>query len=201
MLKTVNYNAGTEDCIVALVLSCPGTEEAKSGKLVSGKTGENLNKVLQHLSNSLSSIFHSSDRYDYRITNSSNIVHPNNIDNRTEPLLKEIKDASNLLRLYKEIKDFTYVISFGKKAGRAVEECLKDKKEKPIHIHYEYHLGCQGINHIHKDEYGYTIESTKNPKRQAENTEKRLKVVAKAIIELIQKQSKSACPATSDHPS
>ena len=186
-----------------MVFSCPGTEEKKSGKLVSGKTGENLDIILQYLYNNLSCIFHSALRYDYRITNASNIVHPNETDKRTEPSIKEIKAASNLRRLYNEIKDFTYVISFGNRAERAVIECLKDKEKIPIHIHCKYHLGLQSINRrIKKDINKNKISIQKNNKKiSVDNNLKRLEVVYSELFSEIQNTLKSACPATSCQPS
>lgn len=203
MKSIVKYNKGSDDCVVAFVFSCPGTEEKKNKKLVFGKTGENLNTILQDLIKQFPELFHSTNRYAYRITNASQIVHPNKGDKRTEPLISEITAAGNLKRLYNEIKNYKYVISFGNKAKRAVDDCLVGKKKKPIHIHYKYHLGLQSINRrIKIDIYGKEIPTAKhNKKISAENNIKRLKVVFSELSLEIQKASKSACPATSDQPS
>ena len=193
MCTTVDYNNGTEECVIALVFSCPGTEEEKSQKLVSGKTGENLDIVLQYLSKKLSSIFHSADRYDYRITNSSNIVHPNANDSRTQPLNSEIKAENNLNRLYSEIKEYKYVISFGKKAKFAVDSCIEGNKQAPHHIHYRLHLGLQSINRqIKQDINGNEIVAGKNKNERQKNNQIRLEVIKKELLAIIQKESKSA---------
>ena len=203
MKSIVKYNKGSDDCVIAFVFSCPGIEEKKNKKLVFGKTGENLNTILQDLIKQFPELFHSTDRYAYRITNASQIVHPNKSDKRTEPLISEITAAGNLKRLYNEIQNFKYVISFGKKAKRAVDECLVGKKKKPIHIHCKYHLGLQSINRrIKKDINGNIIQPAKNNKKIAtDNNNRRLKVVYSELSLEIQNASKSACPATSCQPS
>src|SRR5690606_41955365 len=81
--ETVDYNKGRINRI-AFVFSCPGQEELKSGKLVYGKTGYNLELLLQELKKRDFITEKFENRYDFTITNSHNEVHYKALNNRSE---------------------------------------------------------------------------------------------------------------------
>ncbi|OYX81988.1 MAG: hypothetical protein B7Y83_16405, partial [Flavobacteriales bacterium 32-34-25] len=100
-MKECHYNKGIRTDI-ALVFSCPGQEEEKKGKPISGQTGKNLDFFLTRLSEKLE--FEFKNRYDLRITNSvKTAYYKNSTSNKTEPTTDEIKDKNNLNRLYNEL--------------------------------------------------------------------------------------------------
>lgn len=174
----VNRNDGNDNCIVAFVFSCPGQREEKSGLLVRGTTGNNLDLLLNSLHDEFSQIFHSANRYDYRITNASDIVHYKAHDNRTEATKTEIKQPENCRRLYEDLNGFEYIIAFGDKAIYAVS-LLASRLGKSKIINCKYHLGMQSINRrITKDIHGKTIVAG-----QKDNTAKRIEVVKRNIVE------------------
>jgi uracil-DNA glycosylase len=54
---------------VAFVFSVPGAKEMLDGKPVAGETGTNLDSALVRLKRARPTLFPSSHRYEYRITN------------------------------------------------------------------------------------------------------------------------------------
>ena len=146
-IKVVNYNKGKSDNKVAFVLSCPGQFEEQTGRLVARATGDNLEMLIERLHDSKPDVFRYTDRYDYRLTNSSNIVHYDALDGRSEPLDSEIKKPDNIKRLVSELSDMDYIITCGKKAQLAIETC-KDagsalSGKTIINI---VHMGNRGVN-------------------------------------------------------
>ena len=146
-IRVVNYNKGKSDNKVAFVLSCPGQFEEQTGKLVARATGDNLEMLIQRLHNTRADLFRYTNRYDYRLTNSSNIVHYDALDGRSEPLDSEIKNPDNIKRLMSELSDMDYIITCGKKAQLALEMCCGADDTFPgkkiIHI---VHMGNRGVN-------------------------------------------------------
>ena len=53
----VRRNEGKKDIPTAFIFSCPGQEELKSGKLVNGQTGKNLDMMLSILNKNYPGIF------------------------------------------------------------------------------------------------------------------------------------------------
>lgn len=172
----VGRNEGKDECRTAFVFSCPGQEELKSGRLVNGQTGRNLDGVLEILNKKYPEIFHSADRYDYRITNSSDIVHYKAHDGRSEPKIQEITDPQNLERLRRDIEGYSYVITFGRSAQSAVSAAIGDN-ENSIKLIYSRHLSFLSLNStIHTDINGAPII-----RGEPDSPKKRLEVAAKII--------------------
>ncbi|SMC66456.1 hypothetical protein [Moheibacter sediminis] len=181
----VDYMKG-ETKKIAFVFSCPGQEEQKSKKLVNGKTGENLDLLIEKNEDKvLSKIFDKEEinnwkkykhknpkglRYFFRITNASNFVHYKIWNGRTEAKTSEIKNVDNIDRLIGELYDIEdAIICFGKKAKEALNHIQKFKSDKLNHnvrIVYLRHLGLQSLNQI----------------KEVSTTEERLKVVADDFI-------------------
>lgn len=143
----IHLNIGETDCQVAMVFSCPGLKEKEKGKPVAGQTGVHLNELLKILNEKNTTIFPKTDRYWYRITNSSSQVRPNNTCARTEPTIKEIEDKKNIDRIRNEISDMTYIICFGRKAEIALREMRsKVHDDVVLNVAYVKHLGLQSLN-------------------------------------------------------
>lgn len=171
--EVVEYNKGKENKF-AFVFSCPGQLEQSHNKLVFGKTGENLEILLRYLKPEKFIKENFNDRYDFRITNSSNKVHYKKWNNRTEPLISEIKKEENINRLIEELKDITdTIICFGRKAEVALKQIEKDIKVKPL---YTNHLGSRGLNaFVKKRELKITTKGNERTKEILEQVAQELK--------------------------
>ncbi len=175
----VKRNEGKKEIKTAFIFSCPGQEELKSGRLVNGQTGKNLDIMLSILNKSFPDIFPSHNRYDYRITNSSECVHYKAYDNRTEPHVKEITEPENLKRLTDDIHGYKYVITFGRCAALAAKEAGKKYDLGSTIFMYSQHLSFLSLNSsIKNDIHGIPIE-----KGSKDSTYKRLEMAAKKITD------------------
>lgn len=177
-IRRVARIEGREDNRVALVFSCPGQVEEKTGILVNGRTGVNLEILLRMLHDSLPEIFRYTDKGDYRVTNSSNIVHYGGNGNGTEPGKKEIRNPENLERLIGDLKGYTWVFTFGAKANMALDNVREELDPGTQVVQVPHHVGMQGINRI-------PIGHISDP--ELTSTEKRLKVVHDKILVLMGK--------------
>lgn len=178
-ILTVKRNEGRKDIRTAFIFSCPGQEELKSGKLVNGQTGKNLDMMLSILNKKYPEIFPSENRYDYRITNSSEQVHYKAYDNRTEPNAKEILSSENIMRLKEDIEGYEYIITFGRCAAMAAEECEKQYDLGKTKFMYSQHLSFLSLNSsIKTDVNGEPIV-----RGQKDSTYKRLEAAAKKITD------------------
>ena len=177
----VTRNEGNKGIPTAMIFSCPGQEEMKSGLLVNGQTGKNLDLLLSILKKSRPDLFPSVNRYDYRITNSSENVHFKAHDNRTEPSLAEVREKENIDRLKEDIKGYKCVIAFGRCAAAAADILKADKDFEGVSFINCQHLSFLSLNSsIKTDIEGAPIE------RGCENgTYKRLEVVAAKINDQI----------------
>ena len=175
---------------VAVVFSCPGRHEEIAGRPAAKTTGKNLEILLSLLSRALDR----SDlaRSDITITNAWPCVEYQAKTGRSEATAHELKAAYNLQRLERELEDITdFVIFCGAKA-RYVAQCLKLKHD-PKFV-YIRHLGSRGLLLIRSDVEGRPIvaaddrisaegkQRQSKAKIQAENTEKRLAVVAHSVV-------------------
>lgn len=190
MAKKVAYNKGKNISPVAFMFACPGQKEEKAGKVVSGSTGKNLDLLLSVLAESenekIRALFPSSDRYDYLITNSSDIIHYPALDNTSLPSKGEYSDDANLNRLYGELDHMGYVIAFGiqaKEASKLVEYKykLREVTPRPVFITSLPHLSLLSLNQISEDTDGKRIE-----RGDPEATLKRIRVVAKMLTEQLE---------------
>lgn len=184
-MLTVNYNQGKNISPVAFVFACPGQREKLAQKVVAGSTGKNLDKLLSVLQSSenekIQKLFPSASRYDYLITNSSDIVHYKALDGQTLPNKKEYSKEKNIKRLCYELSSSEYVIAFGKEA-KAVSELVKaeyikeNKNQIPNFILSIPHLSFLSLNQISEDVNGKKIE-----KGDPLATQKRIEKVARKI--------------------
>lgn len=146
--QSAHYNEG-ELKKIAFLFSCPGQDEVKNEKPVSGITGKNLDTLLKKLYIGNKQIFESKYRYSYRITNSiSSVLYKNEHCKRTEPTKTEIKETKNLDRLKCELNGFSIVVCFGKKAEYALSKLKELNPPIEIKSVITRHLSLQSINQI-----------------------------------------------------
>ena len=186
---------------VAFVLSCPGSFEVTDERPAARTSGENLRGLISTLAAARPDIFKDKCRYEYRICNSSDKAHYDKGEGNTgdsEPDCAEIAAAKNLARLGKELKGAKYVILLGERA-RCVWALLPNKPAGALVVSDPSinHPGGKGLNAIKEDLDGVGIVSAKKNKELgskekeklgAENTKKRLAVLAKRILDELKKQ-------------
>lgn len=181
----VKYNKGNGVSPVAFIFACPGQKEEIAGRVVAGATGKNLDRLLAVLSGSsneqIKTLFPSTNRYDYLITNASEIIHYPALDDLSLPSKKEYAEEGNIKRLCEELSDIKYVFAFGQQAKDV--SLLVDKElqrenlsPRPIFIRSLPHLSFLALNQIKEDVNGMDIV-----KGDPDATEKRLQVVANKI--------------------
>jgi hypothetical protein len=183
-LNIVKYNQGAGVSKVGFMFACPGQKEEIANRVVSGVTGKNLNTLLSILSNSnfekIREMFPSGDRYDYLITNASEIIHYPALDGTSLPKRSEYSSPSNITRIINETSDLDYVFAFGEQA-KSVSKLISQKTDAEDIVHPSFitslpHLSLLSINQIKFDTNGQKIE-----KGDPAATYKRLQVVAKMI--------------------
>lgn len=114
MRKTAHYCEG-RGARVAFVFSAPGRHEALQGAPVSGMTGTNLDAAIRVLRRARPGLFHSEDRYDYRITNAfAGVLHAG-AHGRTEATPKEILEPANRARVLRELSGVGIAVLCGGK--------------------------------------------------------------------------------------
>jgi hypothetical protein len=128
---------------VAFVLSAPGNEEVIAGRPAAGATGENLEGALTHLNSFAPTLFLSTHRYDYRLTNAySQPLAKNIATGRTEASRTEILGDDNTERFLSNIRGCTHIILCGEKAGY-----LSSILEREIiSVSCASHIGNKGLN-------------------------------------------------------
>lgn len=173
--KIVKFNMGKDDNIVAFVFSCPGQEELKNDKVLSGKTGQNLDCLLSFLTKKRKDIFPSDRKEEYLLTNSSQHVYYKGYkgSNRTEAYKLDLDSQENTTRLKQELENKKVVICFGKKAKYVVSKI--NLSGKIINI---IHIGQKSLNCIKVD-----IANNEIKHDDIKGTSKRLEVIAEEIIE------------------
>lgn len=129
-----SYWAGDEANKIVLMFSCPGRFEDNENKPVQGTTGKNLDAVLEILHDKSPTLFPTSDRYFYRIINSSDEIHYKLKDNKTESKNSTIVNSRNIQRIEQSINNKIMIIAFGEKAKLALSKC---------------HLNCIQIDSCH----------------------------------------------------
>ena len=157
MAGRIYFNKGTDISHVAFMFACPGQKEEKAGKVVAGNTGKNLNLLLSVLSASenenIRALFPSENRYDYLITNSSDIIHYPALDGTSLPSKSEYTDDANLNRLFHELENSKYVVAFGNQAKEAsklvsLKYDMREIYPKPVFITSLPHLSLLALNQI-----------------------------------------------------
>lgn len=110
------------DLLVAFVFSVPGAHEQSAGRPVAGVTGENLSFALEHLHSALPSVFSSTDRYAYRITNAySKPIAKSLGDGSSQASDLQVQAQENITRVLRDINGCNYVILCGLKAQLLAE--------------------------------------------------------------------------------
>lgn len=108
---------------VGFVFICPGRYEEKKGAPCSGQTGAMLEKALPLLFEKMPTVFSSTNRHDYLITNAWPHVEYKKKTGRSVPRKSEILLLENLEGLYLEIKSLKYIVACGKLAHAAIDLC------------------------------------------------------------------------------
>lgn len=165
-IKRVKFQPGVVD--VAFVFSCPGQKEMLVGHVCAGKTGTNLQILIEYLHSQCPKIFTSASKSSYTITNASDIVHYMALTGDTEASYEEISNQENIDRLSKEISGCMFVICMGDRAAYAVAKT----NISSIIIRGE-HLGQQNLNRNYKVD-GSTA---------AERNKKRVEIVGNKILQ------------------
>jgi len=185
MVERLPRNEG-KNFLIAFVFSCPGSLEEKNKQLVQGQTGNNLTKLIHIIrkDRAYRQYFDSENRFDYRITNASTIIHYKAKDGTSEPSKGEILCKENLDRLVDDLKGYKIIITFGEKAKIALKAC-EDNLRHPQIIHVQ-HLGFQSLNQIKKDCHGNDLLSSNGDQVVGKsNTHARLEVIAKEVTSKI----------------
>lgn len=188
----VHYEKGLKNS-VAFVFSCPGRHEKAAEYPAAKVTGTNLEKLLQILSKMLDR--DNLSRGNITIANAWECVEYEKLTNRSEATNMEIRTSSNIYRLGRELAHVAEFIVFcGAKAKVASEELVRTDllPNNPCFLFLE-HLGTRGLLSISEDRDGNRIVSAEKQmaagrkaakhKIEYENTEKRLEVVAKSLID------------------
>jgi uracil-DNA glycosylase len=136
---------------VAFVFSCPGQDEERYGRPCVGRTGDNLDKLIDELHRLNSEMFPNRGRYNYTIMNASDKVHYETLDKRTEPTDAEVLTPKNIERLSGELElsKAEIVIACGKKAKLAVNNIARNCRN--FKIVCSEHLSPTNLNcHVMK---------------------------------------------------
>ena len=170
---------------VCFILSCPGREELINNKPCSGNTGKNLNKLLQILHQQRPDLFKFTDRYQYDILNTTEIVHFEALDTETEGGKDEIdRGVKKILEYVDSNTNLAYMVLFGRKVKKIIKKLnyfIEEKNRVIYIIDGEYHLSYRGLSKINKDIKDNFINKKNYPKSD-ERTNARLTVVADKII-------------------
>lgn len=128
---------------VALVFSAPGEEELRQGRPVAGDTGTNLELALSHLRAAQPTLFPSSHRYDYRLTNAWPEPLAASLGHRaSEARDSQIRDSDNVRRVLHELEGCHLVILSGNKA-RLLGGSIRGSGRTVIEVP---HVGNRGLN-------------------------------------------------------
>ncbi|MDD5125819.1 hypothetical protein [Methylovulum sp.] len=179
---------------VAVVLSCPGRYEEKARRPAAKTTGKNLDMLLIMLG----SLLKRKDliRKNITITNAWPKVEYKAKTGRSEASDQEIKGSHNIKRVQRELNDISdFVIFCGEKAKTVSQFLRLNKSPKFIYVE---HLAIRGLSSIKIDAYGNPIVAASGTGKikkaiQAENTKKRLNVVAINLLNQLKALVKPRC--------
>ena len=177
-------NQIVKDSKVCFVLLCPGQEELIAGAPCQGKTGQNLNELLEILNEKKGDIFLHKEKKEYTIINATTVVHIEAFDGDKPAIKEEIKNEAEEIREFiRENENIEYAILCGEDA-QGLENVFNDKNITTIKTR---HLGFKGINQIDKDKEGKEINEANYPKAE-ERTKARLNAIANDIIKQIEEK-------------
>lgn len=178
---------------VAIVLSCPGSREAKNNRPASGVTGNNLKLFLAKLGPLIG--FDNLVRSDVTVTNAFTGVEYKGKGGtgRSEARFEEILQEVNISRLNAELAEISDLVIFcGARATAVSKLVVLRPGTKAACIP---HLGMQGINQIAGDVGGAPILSVAESKAAGDkrsakeigrdNTSKRIEVLVQLALQQI----------------
>ncbi len=171
----VRYQEGVSWNKTAFVFSCPGQEEMNLGTVCAGTTGVNLSMVLEYCHEKNSTVFPSSSKCDYLITNASDLVHFKNMTNDTEASDEEIYAAENLQRLRTELQSKNIIICMGERASSAVRQAGIHGKV----VCFKHHLSNQKLNRA------YTNDQFAEDLSPEERRRERIRLVAEELLKCV----------------
>lgn len=179
-MNSVHFEAGNNK--IAFVFSCPGKDEESFNPPgpAKGQTGENLEVVLQNLSNTYP--LEGFTREEIVITNAWSNVEYEAKTNRSEATCSEITKPDNLERLLSEVKNIKkYIVTCGEKAELAINTLFfSNRLSTSVIIVRVAHLGNQGINStISEDIEGYRIQHYKKSSEKPAEENRSLKEISK----------------------
>lgn len=134
------FQPGLAHIRTAFVLAAPGSEEEQKGHPAAGVTGQNLNRILAHLHTHDSTEFPSTDRFDYRITNSVGRIMSGP---KSMPDWIDVVGDSNLERLHSQIHEYGIIVALSQPALIAVE--LTGLRPKYYHLNHPARRGMNGL--------------------------------------------------------
>lgn len=115
----------------------------RKGKPVAGDTGENLDSALVHLHSAEPTLFSSTDRYDYRITNAFPEPIAVALGHKvSEARGSEVKNSRNIQRVLSELHDCGLVVLCGNKA-RLLASAIRGPERTVVEVP---HIGNKGLN-------------------------------------------------------
>jgi hypothetical protein len=159
---------------VAFVFSAPGTAELRAAKPVAGKTGENLELALKHLHRAHTTLFPSSHRYDYRITNaSSEPISVSLGDASSEARGSDIRDARNVERVLRELEGCHLAVLGGNRAG-SLTRAITDSGMRAVRVP---HVGNKGLNS------SFRVPDSLETASPADRRRYRVQLWARAVLE------------------
>ncbi len=171
----VSFQEGASWNHTAFVFSCPGQTEMRFGTVCAGTTGVNLSMALKYCHQQKPSVFPSSDKGDYLITNASDIVHFMNATNDTEASDEEILAAENLNRLRKELSGKSTIICMGERAATAVRNARIGGRI----VYFDHHLSNQKLNRAYSNDM-FDENLTAEERRR-----ERIKLVAEDLLKKV----------------
>ncbi|HPS57631.1 MAG TPA: hypothetical protein PK514_05940 [Spirochaetota bacterium] len=163
---------------ILLLFSCPGQEEEKATKPCAGKTGNNLLQLLEKL-NKLRAVEFPKEREKYYINNAFDGIKFKSKTNSTEANKNELLNPENINRLIQEVSHVEKIICFGENARIAISNIRNSFTKKNISVYYSPHLSFRCINCLIKTD----IDNNLLIKGQPDNTDKRLNVIARQLLE------------------
>lgn len=133
-------------------------------------------------------LFKFTDRYQYDILNTSEIVHFEALDAETEGGKDEIdRGVKKILEYVDSNIHLAYMVLFGQKVKKIIKKLnyfIKEKNRDIYIIDADYHLSYRGLSKINKDikDIKDNFINKKNYPKSDERTNARLTVVADKII-------------------
>lgn len=127
---------------LGFVFSAPGDEERIARKPVAGETGANLSRALAYLHLKRRSMFPTTERYAYRITNAFPEPLTVRRDGRSEAPVARIREDRNVWRVRRELAGCKVVVLCGQKA-HLLSQVVAKRGRTIVRV---CHAGNKGLN-------------------------------------------------------